>query len=127
MRNVVTVDALIHHKARWTVSVSALAHRLRKIDLLSEWSYRSLCIEINQRGYRTREPNGAPRETSEVFAKVFRAMKEEGVEKVDVARDLHVEPADLDVLVFGLALTALPGGKRAVRSPATPRSPLRLV
>lgn len=124
----ITVDALIRLKAAWTVSVAALAHRLHSVGLVTEWHYRSLCIEIAQRGYRKVEPQGVARETSQVFKKVFDALREEGIAKADIARELLIHVADLDALVFGLVLTQLPGG----RADAGPRKPttkakLRLV
>ncbi len=102
-----TVDQLIRFKPYWTVSVAALAYRLRDIGLVSDWHYRTLCIEIAQRGYRKKEPNEAHRETSQVLAKVFAAIREEGVTKADIAEALSVHVEELDQLVFGLALTSL--------------------
>lgn len=102
-----TVDQLIRHKAYWTVSVAALAYRLHDIGLVSDWHYRTLCIELARRGYRKGEPNEAPRETSQILAKVFVALREEGVTKADIASALAVHVEELDQLVFGLALTGL--------------------
>ena len=45
--------------------VAALAYRLHAVGVLSEWHYRQIYIEISKRGYRTREPEEAPRETFE--------------------------------------------------------------
>ena len=41
---------LIHAKKRWRVSVAALNYRLRKLNLITEWHYRTLCIEIGRMG-----------------------------------------------------------------------------
>lgn len=108
-----TVDQLIRFKPFWTVSVGALAYRLHDVGLVSDWHYRTLCIEIAQRGYRKKEPNEAPRETSLVLAKVFAALREDGTTKTDIAVALAVHVEELDQLVFGLALTSLtsPGEK----------------
>lgn len=104
-----TVDQLINHKVFWTVSVAALAYKMRDLALISEWHYRSLCIEIAQRGYHKVEPNEAPRETSQVLRKVFAALREDGLTRSDVAEALAVYVQELDELVFGLALTVLDG------------------
>lgn len=116
-----TVDLLIKHKVFWTVSVAALAYRLKDLRLVNEWHYRSLCIEIAQRGYQKSEPNEAPRETSQVFQKVFAALREDGLTRSDIAAALSVHVNELDELVFGLALTALAGDAQA---PTRPRRPL---
>ncbi|MCW7536731.1 XRE family transcriptional regulator [Aquabacterium sp. A7-Y] len=105
-----TVDQLVRLKAYWTVSVAALAYRLHDVGLVSDWHYRTLCIEIAQRGFRKKEPREAPRETSQMLAKVFAALREEGVSKAIIADALAVHAEDLDQLVFGLAITALSGG-----------------
>lgn len=116
-----TVDQLIAHKAFWTVSVAALAYRLKDLKLVNDWHYRSLCIEIAQRGYQKSEPNSAPRETSQIFQKVFAALREDGLTRSDIAAELAVHVNELDELVFGLALTALPGDAQA---PTRPRRPV---
>lgn len=124
--SLVTVDTLIDLKSAWVVSVAALAHRLHAMGMVSDWHYRSLCIEIAQRGYRKAEPKGAARETSAVFKKVFDALRAEGVTKGHIARDLHVYTPDIDALVFGLVLTHIPGGHDGSDSKSRARPKLRL-
>jgi Zn-dependent peptidase ImmA (M78 family) len=106
-----TIDHLIRLKKIWNVSLAALTYRLHKLGLLTDWHYRKLYIEISSRGYRKSEPDGTPREVSQVLHKVFNALREERVTKHDVATALHVHAEDIDELVFGLALTALEGGR----------------
>lgn len=121
-----TVDQLIRVKPYWTVSVAALARRLRDVGLVSDWHYRTLCIEIAQRGYRKTEPNEALRETSQVLSKVFAALREEGTTKADIATALSVHVEELDQLVFGLALTSLSSSGTKVTSEAR-RPELRVI
>jgi Zn-dependent peptidase ImmA (M78 family) len=102
-----TVDHLIKLKKYWTVSVAALAYRLHMVGVLTDWHYRTLCIEIAKRGYRTKEPEEAPRESSQILAKVFAALREEGRGKFQIAEDLKVYAEEIDQIVFGLALTGL--------------------
>jgi Zn-dependent peptidase ImmA (M78 family) len=117
-----TIDQLIRLKKIWNVSLAALTYRLHKLGLLSDWHYRKLYIEISARGYRKSEPNGAPREVSQVLHKVFNALREENVTKHDVAAALNVNAEDVDELVFGLALTALEGsGRRNATSGRRPK------
>jgi Zn-dependent peptidase ImmA (M78 family) len=105
-----SVDQLVKLKQNWNVSVAALAHRLHATALMSDWHYRTTCIEIAQRGYRRNEPNGIPRETSQLLQKVFRALRDDGVPKSEVARQLHLQPSEVDSLVFGLVMTPVDGG-----------------
>jgi Zn-dependent peptidase ImmA (M78 family)/DNA-binding XRE family transcriptional regulator len=120
-----TVDLLIRRKSFWTVSVKALAYRLRDVGLITDWHFRTLSIEIAQRGYHRNEPCEAPRETSQVLRKVFTALREDGITKADVARALCVYVDELDQLIFGLTMTDLPGGGQ--RTSTSPGPALRLV
>lgn len=97
-----TLTSLISAKKHWAVSVAALNYRLHSLNLTSEWTNRSLCIEISKRGYRTQEPHGIQRETSQVLEKVFVALKEEGVSKADIAKDLRLTTYEIDELTYGL-------------------------
>ncbi len=108
-----SLSIIIQLKTFWLVSVSALAYRLHHLGLLTDWHYRSLCIEIAQKGYRTNEPNSAPREMSQILAKIFTALREDGISKDDVADVLKIEVSELDKLVFGLMLVSLTGGKNS--------------
>lgn len=121
-----TVDQLIKFKAFWTVSVAALAYRLHDVGLVSDWHYRNLCIEIAQRGYRKQEPREAPRETSQVLAKVFAALREDGTTKADIAAALSVHVEEIDQLVFGLALTSMSSAHPSAPSEAR-RPDLRVI
>jgi len=104
-----TVDKVITWKNRWRVSAMALAHRLHELDLLTEWGYRSMCVSLSRMGYRSAEPNGIPRESSQILAKMFQAMRAEGVSAGDIAKDLALHLAELNKHVFGLIPTAIEG------------------
>lgn len=121
-----SLNLLVQLKAHWLVSVSALAYRLNNLGMLTDWHYRSLCIEIARKGYRTKEPNGAPREMSQVLAKIFAALREDGVLKEDVADSLQIEVGELDKLVFGLILVGVPGGSTS-RSGQRRRPELKII
>jgi len=122
-----TVDHLVKLKKYWTVSVGALAYRLHAVDVLSEWHYRQLYIDISKRGFRTREPEEAPRETSQMLAKVFAALRDDSVAKRDIAEQLHITPEEIEQLVFGLAVTSLTGGSGPGAGSGKKRGQLRAV
>lgn len=96
------LDELVAAKKRWGVSTAALAYRLHKLGILSDWQYRTFCIQINQRGYRTDEPNGLPREESVIWKKVFTELWSDRISKSQVAAALHLPADELENLVFGL-------------------------
>jgi Zn-dependent peptidase ImmA (M78 family)/DNA-binding XRE family transcriptional regulator len=92
-------------KLRWQVSLGALAHRLHSLGLITEYTYRGIFIQLSRYG-RSKEPLGIQRETSQVFAKVFGELKEEGVTKADAAKQLDLYTNDVEALVFGLSMTS---------------------
>lgn len=102
------LDELVGAKKRWGVSTAALAYRLHKLGILSDWQYRMFCIQINQRGYRTEEPNGLPREESVIWKKVFTELWTDRISKSQVAADLHLPADELENLVFGLTGATAP-------------------
>jgi Zn-dependent peptidase ImmA (M78 family)/transcriptional regulator with XRE-family HTH domain len=101
---------IVTGKRIWKVAAMALTHRLYEIGLSSDWHYRNASIELGRLGYRTGEPGGIQRESSQVFTKVFSALRAEGLTLAEVAKDLHMSTTDLNEAVFGLVVTALDGG-----------------
>jgi Zn-dependent peptidase ImmA (M78 family)/DNA-binding XRE family transcriptional regulator len=120
---------LVEAKHGWGVSVSALAHRMHKLNLLSEWYYGSLCMQIQAQGYRNEEPQPAARELSTVWAQVFASLKQqEGMSRSDVAAVLSWPAKELRSLVFQLVLSAENGSEQSPsEDPSMPTPRLRLV
>lgn len=106
-----TVPVLVQLKKIWTVSVAALNYRLHELKVTTDWQYRTLCMQIAKLGYRKDEPEEAARETSQVLAKVFAALHEEGLTRNRVARELGILTSELDQLLMGLVLTGIAGGR----------------
>lgn len=122
-----TIDRVLREKKRWRVSAMSLTHRLNELGLLSEWGYRSLCIELSKRGYRSAEPDADPtRETSQVLTKVFRSLWEQRRGAGEIADAVGISIDELNRHMFGLVMTAHDGQGRA-NGPIPTREPLRLV
>lgn len=121
----VTLKGLIAHKKYWNVSAAALNYRLHALKLTTDWTYRTLCIDLAKLG-RDKEPEPSPFESSQILKKVFASLREDGVSKNDVARELMILPEELDELTFGLMLNVL-HGKAKVTSSNSLRPSLRLV
>ena len=122
-----TLPSLIRHKKHWSVSVAALNYRLHALGITTDWTYRTLCIQLAQAGYRVKEPESINHEKSLVLEKVFSALREEGLSKVDVANQLSIFPEEINELTFGLMLNALQGGRDSRAAPKASRAALRLV
>jgi hypothetical protein len=81
----------------------AMAHRLHSLKMLTDWQYKSACIELGRRGFRTTEPIGIERETSAVWRKVLAHLWNERTTKNDIAAKLYLPPDEVEALVWGLA------------------------
>ena len=108
--NLPTIGQLIELKSFWGVSLAALAYRMNQLGLLTEWTYRSLCIDIAKKGYRTKEPKPMRQEVSQMLAKVFEALRGEGIGKSDIAAELCLLVEDLNNLTFGLTISGVSTG-----------------
>jgi Zn-dependent peptidase ImmA (M78 family) len=100
--SVTHLGQLIQAKKRWKVSLAALVYRLHKLGVISDWKNRDYFIEIGRRGYRTCEPEGIERETSDVWKKVMTSLWKEGVTQWDLAQDLFIPENEVSGLLFGM-------------------------
>lgn len=96
-----TLSQIVTTKRRWGVSASALAYRLHKMGRLTDWVYRTFCIQIN-RDYGKSEPNGLASERSSVWQMVLSELWKEGVTRENIAIDLNLPLTEIDSLLFGL-------------------------
>ncbi|HJS84281.1 MAG TPA: ImmA/IrrE family metallo-endopeptidase [Acetobacteraceae bacterium] len=101
----ITSDRIIEAKKRWRVSAFALLVRLWRLNVIkTEHQYRSLCIDLSRRGYRSGEPNGIEREVSTVWREVFSALWRERRTKADVAKELQIPLDELEGLVANMSV-----------------------
>lgn len=120
-----TAAQIVQAKRPWKVAAMALTHRLHELDLVTEWGYRTACIQLSRLGYRSSEPRGIPRESSQLLAKVFRAVRDEGETPATVAASIGISSTELQGHIFGLTLTAVSGSGRT--TPQLAQSGLHLV
>jgi hypothetical protein len=98
----------------------AMAHRTNELGLMSEWSYRTACVDLSRMGYRRGEPGGLPKESSQLLTKVLHQLAANGVSIKDVATDIGVTPAEVRAHMFGLAPTSIAGGGRTAQASSQP-------
>jgi Zn-dependent peptidase ImmA (M78 family)/transcriptional regulator with XRE-family HTH domain len=116
----ITVNAIHSLKKRWVVSAIALVFRLHRLNVLTDWHYRQLCIQLSATHYRSGEADGMARETSQVFAKVFKSLREDGITRGKIARDLLITPTDVDSVLTGLIIASVPKSLGEPEAPPTP-------
>ncbi|TDL83908.1 ImmA/IrrE family metallo-endopeptidase [Palleronia sediminis] len=109
----ITTDVVIRAKARWRVSAMAMAYRLHQLRRLSEWQYKSICIDLTKRGYRTGEPNGISREKSKVWRQVLTMLWQERVTKADIARELGLPLDEVEGLIWSLTADEVAAERQA--------------
>lgn len=105
----VTLDHVMQEKHHWRVPAMAYVYRLHELRLLSDWHYRSYCIDLTQRGYRLEEPDGGAPETSLLLAKMFDLLRQERTSLRQLAAELALTEQEVSQLVFGLVLTPVAG------------------
>jgi len=64
-------------------------------------------VNLARRGYKSGEPGGIPRESSQLLAKVFKALRDRGETLPSVAASIGIGSAELRAHVFGLTLTVV--------------------
>ncbi|GAB2503669.1 Zn-dependent peptidase ImmA (M78 family)/DNA-binding XRE family transcriptional regulator [Nocardiopsis aegyptia] len=121
------VDQLLEAKGIWRVSAMALTYRLHDLDLLTDWQYRAACRRLAELGYRSGEPDGIARETSQILPKVFALLRRGGRTPASVAAELSVPLTELNALVFGLSFVARPGAGGRQDPARSARPVLRVV
>lgn len=91
---------LISLKKNWLVSVAALTRRLKDLDLITEWHYRTLTIEMSKSGDLKREPEGIQRENSTLLTNVLSELWKDGITRSDIASELNLPLDELNNLLF---------------------------
>ncbi|MEU6113796.1 XRE family transcriptional regulator [Streptomyces sp. NPDC047117] len=116
---------ILSAKKKWKVAAVALAYRLKDLNLLTEWVYRTTVKQLSQMGYRRGEPDGIVRETSQLLGKVFAALRASDFPLAKMAEELGMNIDELNRHVFGLVPLALEGEQTRMTHPQRPN--LRLV
>ncbi len=125
--NIRTVKDIIRAKKLWNVSAMALAYRLHKAGILTEWVYRSMCIELSTMGARTEEPDPSPRETSQVLQKVLGLARSAGQSLSAIALELDIAADDLVPILFSMAPIGINGDAGSTTIGPRRKPELRLV
>ncbi len=98
----IDIDTVLKAKSRWRVSAMAMTYRLRSLGLLSEYNYKSMCIELSKMGYRAGEPRGIEREVSKVWGQVLTQLWSEGLSLSHVAQELRAPLDEVEGLIGGI-------------------------
>lgn len=121
-----TTNYLMKLKHYWGVSLVAMAYRFHSLGLITEWNYRTLCIEMAKKGYRTNEPEEMEREKSQLLTKVQDYMQTQKQGWRDIALRLSLSVDEIHALTFRLTPLSVVMGDAAIPT-IKPPPKLRLV
>jgi Zn-dependent peptidase ImmA (M78 family)/DNA-binding XRE family transcriptional regulator len=124
---IAAIPELIRLKKVFGVSVAAINYRLHQLKLITDWQYRSLAVQISKSGYRTNEPDPAPRETSLVLPMVLGRLYDEGFSRGRIAHELGLPLEELESLLFSLVMASVQGGRTGEARGGTAKPKLSLV
>ena len=99
MPNRISTAVILKAKSRWRVSAMAMAYRLHALQLLTDWQYKSICIELGKRGFRSGEPGGIERDESVIWKKVFSQLWIDRTTKTEIAEALNIPLDELEGLI----------------------------
>lgn len=92
----VTLADLAAVKRKWRVSMQAAAFRARALNVISESSYKWICIQMSRKGWRKAEPVTIPGETPRTFTRLLKLHEESGFTRLELAKLLLTDIADVD-------------------------------
>ncbi|UOO76535.1 XRE family transcriptional regulator [Neisseria sp. Dent CA1/247] len=99
----ITIDNLMKIKKIFGVSLVALAYRMHKLGIISDWLYiHVLCPQFAKKRYRTTEPEPMKKELSSVLKQILTMLKEDGVSLEKVASSLDMPVEDIVNTTFNL-------------------------
>lgn len=126
----VTLQEIIDLKSIWIVSAAALIRRAKDLNIITEWQYRNLTIQLSKQGGMKTEPRPYPhKESSLILSKILNLLREDGLSKKSIAESLGQNLDDIDTLLFSHVVT-LEGGDIAKKPPLsknTDRSYLKVI
>lgn len=93
---------VLEQKKVWRVAATAYTRRLHQLELLSNWQYRSLMIELTKRGFRSGEPDGMQREASQLMNMILSELRRERIGMTRLADELQMSTDDVRSLILGL-------------------------
>lgn len=126
-----SLQDVMHLKAHWRVSATAMVRRLHQLKRISDWQYRSWMIDLSEQGFRSSEPNGIPKEQSALLRQVLALAREDGWGAERISKELGIPKRDFGEAFMGLTVTPVVAGVAAlspsIAPPSTDRPRLKAV
>lgn len=94
------IENFIILKKRWKVSLVAIIYRFFQLKYITEWTYRTLNIEMRKKGYHQNEPQSIPWEESIVLNKIYKLLKEDNCSIQDISKATNIPVDVINKLAF---------------------------
>ncbi|WP_313400240.1 ImmA/IrrE family metallo-endopeptidase [Acinetobacter variabilis] len=96
-----SINNMLKYKSYWRVSLQAINYKSHKLDLLSDWVYRSNCMKINSLGYHKNEPSPTHHDHSVLHLKLLKLLDAKGGFSVNSMLDeIGISREDFNNLTF---------------------------
>jgi Zn-dependent peptidase ImmA (M78 family) len=98
LRGEVDLNRLLSLKQQWGVSMAALARRALSLNVVTDWQYRNLMIEMSALGYRTQEPGTIASERPQRLPGLVTRLEDLGYSTQQIADAVGLLPEEVDSL-----------------------------
>ena len=106
----ISLSEVMKVKQVWKVSAFAVVVRAHSLDLLSDWQYHNLCVNMSKRGMRTTEPNGIVPERSQVAEQILSLAREDYGSALAIADATGIPHSLIMSLTFHTPVDVIKGG-----------------
>jgi Zn-dependent peptidase ImmA (M78 family) len=124
---IATIDQVTQLTTTWGVSLAAVAHRLHKLGVVTDWQHRKLHDQIISPEEGRSHANGPASETSQALQTAFAALKRVRTTKREITEAVSLRLDDIDELSFGLLRTVFDSVAVPAPEPERDRPRLRLL
>ena len=96
-----SIENMLKYKEYWRVSLQSINYRSHKLNMISDWVYRSNCMKINSMGFHINEPKPTSPDLSILHLKMLKILDETGGFSVEQMLDeIGISRKDFDNLTF---------------------------
>lgn len=99
--NNISISNMLKYKSYWRVSLQAINYKSHKLNLITDWVYRSNCMKINSMGYHKNEPQPTHHDHSLLYLKLLKLLDTKGNFSIkNMLNEIGISEEDFDSLTF---------------------------
>lgn len=117
--NEMSIGNMLKYKSYWRVSLQAINYKSHKLNLITDWIYRSNCMKINSLGYHKNEPQPTHHDQSILYLKLLKLLDAKGSFSIsEMLDEIGISWDDFDNLTFN-SLTSFRNYKESKKTKLT--------